>query len=349
MLKPPNTPTDFRLLLPESIWLEPEDFNRAKNISNRASHESSQWQIYLNTLALFALEKWLKERMLEQSISTSEQIIENTGRLKIGEFKVCAIATDNLLDELVELPRNVVESSELTTHFYAILEVLEEQEEVIFRGCLNYDELINYCEPINLQPQDNFYQLPLSLFDTEPNHLLFYCRFLEPTSISLPVGTTQMTTAEPVEYVRESTTKLSQWLQDVFDETWQTIDFLINPEANLEYGLRNDADEELKRAKLIDLGMQLGKQSVALLVKIKEETNEKLAVSVQLHPDGEARHLPPNLKLILLSKAGKVLQEVQSRTQDNYIQLKPFKGEKGKRFQIQVSLASLSITENFEL
>ncbi|HEY9768670.1 MAG TPA: DUF1822 family protein [Coleofasciculaceae cyanobacterium] len=348
MLKSLNTPTDFRLLLPESIWLEPEDFDRAKKISNRVNYESSQWQIYLDTLALFALEKWFKERMPEQSISASERMIVNTGRLNIGEFKVCAIATDHLLDEQVMLPRNIIESPELTAHFYVILEVSEEQEEVIFRGCLNYDQLINYREGVNLQPQDNFYQLPLSLFDTEPNHLLFYCRFLEPASISLPVDAVQTTTVAPKEYIQKSTTKLSQWLQNAFDETWQTIDSLINLEANLEYGLRN-ADEEVKRAKLINLGMQLGERNVALLVKIEEKPNEKLAVSVQLHPHGEVRHLPPNLKLILLSKAGKILQKVQSRTQDNYIQLKSFKGEQGKRFQIQVSLGSFSITENFEL
>ena len=349
MLESPNTSTDFRLLLPETIWLESEDFDRAKNIIQRVSSESNQWQTYLNTLALFALEKWLKERMPEQSISTSDRIIENTGRLDLGKFKISAIATDNLLDELVELPRNTLESPELATHFYALLEVLEESEEVIFRGCLNYNQLSDYCDRQNLQPQDSFYQLPPSLFDTEPNHLLFSCRCLEPSSISLPVAATQMTTAAPKEDLRASTTKLSQWLQDVFDETWQTIDLLINPEANLAYGLRNNADEEVKRAKLLDLGMQLGNQNVALLVKIKEEANGKLAVSVQLHPGGGARSLPPNLKLILLSKAGKVLQEVQSRTRDNYIQLKSFKGEKGKRFQIQVSLESLSITENFEL
>ena len=84
-------------------------------------------------------------------------------------------------------------------------------------------------------------------------------------------------------------------------------------------------------------------------MNIKGGTEGKLAILIQLHPGGGARCLPPNLKLILLSKAGKILQEVQSRTQDNYIQLKPFKGEEGKRFQIQVSLGSLSITENFEL
>ncbi|MEA5626522.1 DUF1822 family protein [Nostoc sp. UHCC 0251] len=347
MLTSPNNSTDFRLLLPEVIWLEPEYFDQAKNISSQSSDESSQWQNYLNTLALIALEEWLKERIPEKSISKQSQLIENTCSLNVGDFKFCIIATENLLHELVYLPKNIVEDPELATHFYVVLEVLEEQEEVIVRGCLRYDQLVNYQNQVSLQPQDNYYKLPLSLFDTEPNHLLFYCRFLEPTSIPLPVA--EMTTAaKPLEYMQKSTIKLSQWLQDIFDETWQTVDSLINPEANLVYSIRN-VDEGAKRAKLLDLGMQLGNQNVALLVKIKEEPEEKLAILIQLHPGGGARCLPPNLKLILLSKAGKILQEVQSRNQDNYIQLKPFKGEQGKRFKIQVSLGSVSITENFEL
>ena len=343
----PNTLSDFRLLSNEFIWLEPEDFERAVNISQKTNRESNQWQVYLNALALFALEKWFKERMPEQSIDVSEEITQNAGILNLGGFRVCVIATDNLLDELVKLPV-VVESPELISHFYTIVEVLEEQEEAIFRGCLNNDRLVDYRDLLNLQPGDNFYQLPLSLFDTEPNHLLSYCRFLEPTSISLPVEVTKMTTATSKEYIQKSTTRLSEWLQNVYDETWQTVDSLLQPQVNLEYGLRN-FDEEVKRAKLIDLGIQLKDLNVALLVKIKENLNSKLAVCVQLHPSAEARYLPPNLKLIMLSKSGKVLQKVQSRVQDNYIQLKSFKGEKGKQFKIKVSIESFSVTEHFEL
>lgn len=344
MLELHNNLINFRTLTPESIWLESEDFDRAENNSIQAN-ESEQWQFYLNTLGLSALEKWLKERMPGQSISAREEMIENTVRLEVGDFKICAIVTDNLLDELVQLPKNVLESPELATHFYLILEVLEEEEEVIFRGCLDRDRLSSYHQRV-IPLEDDFYHLPLSLFDAEPNHLLFYCRFLEPASISLPIKTVQ-TTTETIEYVRENATKLSQWLQNVFDETWLTVESLISPGANLEYGLRN-ADKELKRAKLIDLGMQLGEQNIILLMKIKED-NEKLAVSVQLHPARGENYLPPNLKLILLSKAEKTLQEVESRTRDNCILLKSFKGEKGKRFKIRVSLGDLSVTENFEL
>jgi hypothetical protein len=104
-----------------------------------------------------------------------------------------------------------------------------------------------------------------------------------------------------------------------------------------------------KRAKLIDLGIQLGNQAVAMLVNITAETDEKKGVLVQLHPTGGERFLPTDIKLTLLSKAGKKLQEVVSRNQDNYIQLKPFRGEAGKCFSIQVSLENVSVKENFEL
>ena len=53
--------------------------------------------------------------------------------------------------------------------------------------------------------------------------------------------------------------------------------------------------------------------------------------------------------LTLLSQAGKKLQEVGSRTQDNYIQLKSFKGRSGIPFSIVVSLGDTCLCENFEL
>jgi hypothetical protein len=149
-------------------------------------------------------------------------------------------------------------------------------------------------------------------------------------------------------YLEETRTKLSQWLQGVFDSSWLGLDALISPEANLALSTRK-AQLGMNRGKLIDLGMQLGNQTVALLVAIAEEPQEKLAISIQLHPTGGERYLPPLLKLTLLSKVGKTLQEVTSRVQDNYIQLKPFKGEPGKHFSIEVSIGNVSLREDFEL
>lgn len=342
--------TNLRLFLPKVIELEPEHFELSREISNRVSDEATRWQSYLNVLALFGFEAWIRERIPDKSVNRDTKEIESVCYLKVGEFKLCLIATEHLLDEVVNVPQDAIEQAEKAAHFYVMLEVLEEEEEVIIRGILRYDQLINYRSRVNLKPlQDGYYQLPLSEFDAEPNHLLFYCRKLEPTSIPLPITSAETKASEKLlGYLQETRIKLSQWLQGAFDESWQAIDAIISPEANLALSTRN-VESGAKRGKLIDLGMQLGSETVALLVTIVQEAEEKLGISIQLHPTAGERYLPPHLKLTLLSKAGKTLQEVQSRSHDNYIQLKPFKGEQGKRFSIEVSLSDVSIREDFEL
>lgn len=341
-------PTDFRILLPEVILLKPEHFEQARETRSQVRSEAYQWQTYLNALALQSFEEWLKERIPNQPISRDENIIEAGSPLEVGEFKFWVIATEHLLDEVVNVPQDGIDNPEKAANFYVLVEVLEEQEEVVIRGFMRYDQLVNYRSQVNLKLlKDGYYQLPLSEFDTEPNHLLFYCRFLEPTAIPLKVSAETKTEEMLVGHQKRIITKLSQWLQGVFEEGWQAIDTLINPEANLALRIRS-VEEGVKRCKLIDLGMQLGNQTVALLVNITE-TEEKLGILIQLHPTGGKRYLPPNLKLTLLSNPGKILQQVQARGQDNYIQLKPFKGEAGKCFSIEVSLLDISARQDFEL
>ncbi|MBW4635176.1 MAG: DUF1822 family protein [Iphinoe sp. HA4291-MV1] len=348
MANSPVHSTDIRLLLSEVIWLEPEDFDQARNNSTLVTGEVKQWQTYLNTLAILGCEKWLSTRIPGKVIHRDMNVDEDICHLKIGEFKFCPIAIEHLLDEVVNIPRDAIDKSEFAAHFYVVVEVLEEEEQVILRGFLRYDELVNYRSQFNLHLRDGYYQLPLSLFDAEFNHLLFYHHFSEPSAIPLPVASTQSSTLLQT-YLHNTRIKLSQWLEGVFEEGWQTVDTLINPEANLALSTRI-TQKGPKKAKLIDLGIQLNHQTVALLVNITEETDHKLSILIQLHPTGGERYLPPSLKLTLLSKAGKTLQQVISRAQDNYIQLKPFKGESGKRFSVELSLEEdLKVKEDFEL
>jgi hypothetical protein len=361
MVSSPVNSTYFGLLPPEIIWLEPEHFARAIEITDSVNSEEHKWQTYLNALALIGFEEWLRERIPEKKVNRDTNLIESICYLKVSEFKLCLIATEHLLDEVVKVPQDTLEEPEFAAHFYVVIEVLEEQEQIIVRSVGCYDQLVNYLRRSNLQLlRDSFYQLPLSLFDAEPNDLLVYCRKLVPAAIPLPIASTNTQVAiasitpstppapELPGYLKKTRIKLSQWLQGSFDSGWLGLDALISPEANLAWSTRN-AQLGVKRGKLIDLGMQLGSQTVAMLVAITEEPQEKLAISIQLHPTGGERYLPPSLKLTLLSKAGKTLQEVTSRVQDNYIRLKPFKGEPGKCFSIEVSIGNVNLREDFEL
>lgn len=146
---------------------------------------------------------------------------------------------------------------------------------------------------------------------------------------------------------------LSQWFKHLFETSWQSLDTLLATEHyNLALSLRSASplgDAGVRRAKLIDLRLQLASQSVVLLVAIAPEADEKVAILVQLHPTGKQTYLPPEIKLALVTETGETLQEVQSRSQDNYIQLRRFRCQPGECFNIEVAVGDARVTESFTI
>ncbi|HEY9671789.1 MAG TPA: DUF1822 family protein [Waterburya sp.] len=160
-----------------------------------------------------------------------------------------------------------------------------------------------------------------------------------------------------LEYLRQSEqpeplriqVNLSQWFENLFETDWQPLEALFGTQ-NLAFSFRSDSqfnEATIKRAKLLNLGVQLGSQSVAILVAITPEVEQKVSILVQAHPVAGETFLPPNIKLSLLSISGETLQDVQSRSQDNYIQLKRFRGLPGESFNIRIAFGNVTITETF--
>lgn len=149
---------------------------------------------------------------------------------------------------------------------------------------------------------------------------------------------------------------LSQWLQNVFDSSWQTVESLLNPALAFGFRKANDSnatdseypDPHVRRAKLIDLGMQLAGNSIALVVELKPESERKTSILLQVHPTGNQIFLPPLLQMIVLDETQAVFLEAKARRADNYIQLQ-FSGTTGERFSVKLALGEVSITENFTI
>lgn len=145
---------------------------------------------------------------------------------------------------------------------------------------------------------------------------------------------------------------LSLWYKHIFKEGWRSVDDFLNLTDTRAFQFRSDFalnEVYVKGAKLIDLGIQLESKSVALLIGLSPQIDNKVGIRVQLYPAYEETYLPASMKLTLLSESGKTLQSVESRSFDNYIQLKRFKLPLGKLFSIQVALKDVTIKENFVL
>ncbi len=136
---------------------------------------------------------------------------------------------------------------------------------------------------------------------------------------------------------------LSQWLQNIFEAGWESVEEILAPKAPL---LAFRYRSGVIRGKLVDLGIQLPGQSVALVVTLTPKTSVEIQLRVQVHSTGEQAYLPDNLTVKVLDRDGAAVMEAHAKTANTYITL-DFSAELGERFSLRLELGNMSFTENF--
>lgn len=147
--------------------------------------------------------------------------------------------------------------------------------------------------------------------------------------------------------VKTSVTNLRQWLEGAIETGWQRLEELINS-SQREPGYRFRGPVTIERGRAIDLGMELDRQSVALvaIVSPETETDTEIYIRLQVRPMGEETYLPPGLKLIVIDESGEEAISTESRELDNAIQLN-FSAEFGEQFSAVVALGDVRVTQEF--
>ncbi|MEG4108243.1 DUF1822 family protein [Microcoleus sp. S13_C5] len=169
-----------------------------------------------------------------------------------------------------------------------------------------------------------------------------------PDLLGFPVLDVRLETVSEVALIPHSI-KLSQWFQNVIEPGWQTVEEILGTQPSFCFRSAVDRDlvEEVRCAKVIDLGIRVASHLLALLVGVTPESNEKFDISLQVYPAIGQTYLPPNLQLILLDESNEVLFQVKSRQTDNLIQIPSISGSTGDCFSVKVALENTTITENF--
>jgi hypothetical protein len=141
---------------------------------------------------------------------------------------------------------------------------------------------------------------------------------------------------------------LSQWFQSAFTAGWQAVEAVFSP-ADPAFAFRTAPETtqdqtvtRISRAKPIELGLQ----SVVLLIELTREPEQATQILLQVHPTGDRRYLPPDLQLMILDETGMTFLSAQSRSTDNYLQLQ-FSGQPGEQFSVQLTLDTARTTEDF--
>jgi Protein of unknown function (DUF1822) len=179
--------------LPEAFAeLDSAEMQQAVQESENLRNPQHQWKRYLNQAARIGFQKWIKARSSELTVNLLEHnqsidpIFDTTCPLFVGGFKVSLI-TSSLDENFIDLPRVVIDAPRLAAHFYVC--TLIEESFVGFRGFIRHDQLMEHCRAEELNPNQNWiYEVPVGWFDSDLDHLILFCRCLNPAAIALPVS-----------------------------------------------------------------------------------------------------------------------------------------------------------------
>ena len=279
-------------------------------------------QVYLNTLSVFAVDCYLRQLEIETdwAASCSHDVVYQI-LMDVADLEIPHAGTLECRPVLPDV-------------------------DVVFIPPEVWSERICY---VAVQLDDSLQEATLLGFTTTvPENGEVAIAQLQPIA-QLPAYIQQLQLAKP-----SQVQVLSQWFENRFENGWQSLEALLAtsyPTLALRHAHISQLHENsVKGVKLLDLGLQLENQSLALLIAIVPESDRQFSTFViQLHPTGRQNCLPSNIQLVLLNKSGETLQSAQSRHQDNYIQLRRFRGESAECFTIQVTCGAIVVTEKFTI
>lgn len=152
--------------------------------------------------------------------------------------------------------------------------------------------------------------------------------------------------------------QLDRWLdglEDTIETGWRSFQSLfLTPELAFRSISNITRSDVIQRCKVIDLGIQLAGNQIALIIELSPtENKERTQIRLRICPVddlwpafGNRAYLLPNIQLIILDESEQIFLEAQSRTSDSLIQLE-FTGTIGEKFGVVVKLENAQVMEQF--
>lgn len=149
--------------------------------------------------------------------------------------------------------------------------------------------------------------------------------------------------------------KLSDWLHNAFNVGWETVERLFASSQNelamnfrkapsVQNAMSKIPEDGVKRGKRLDL--KWGGEQLALLIGVKSINSTEVDITIEVYPTGEQIHLPVSLQLMVLDETGGVVMQATTTRGTESMELK-FNAESGEKFGVKVALGDVSITEEF--
>lgn len=273
-------------------------------------------QVYLNTLAVYAVNNYLQWLNLETALYQSDSwnwsirtffdvadlMLPNIGKIE------CRALLPN--DDAVVLPQEVTQER----IGYVVVRLTQQLDFVEILGFVAARAIIGHGEVIEI-------------------HRL--------QSIEALIDTIHR---------RKSLVNLCQWLEGIFNRDWQSPELVLagnfrgNNQKNTATATLRDKGSiinSISRAKVINVGKQ-----IVLLMELTPTNSTIFDIRLRIYPAENTVHLPQNLQLTVFDESGNACMATQAETADDWMQLE-FSCQHEEKFSVELKLGETTIIEEF--
>lgn len=312
-------------LLTFTVPLPVDAHQQAERLRLQQSNLRKKKQVYLNTLAVYAVNAYLKAMGIQTDLNSSySQDLTWIALFEVADLMIQGYGRVDC--------RPVLPGEDLV---HILPETWDDQIGVI---AVRLDEELRQATLIGFLPAALEVDVPLRGFNPLSD-LLIHLEMLRQQEHAAQLILNQ---------IAQRVTDLNAWVEGVWEAGWQSIQNLRQP--HLKYAFRNtvsSSTEQFAAGKLFNLSMQVTNHPLLLLVGVTPVENDKKRVLVRLCSASQEHPLAANLSIELISQSGQILNCVREQVETDYLQLLPFKVQSGNRFAIQITYGESSITETF--
>jgi hypothetical protein len=185
--------------------------------------------------------------------------------------------------------------------------------------------------------------------------------FLKPSAIGNPLEPMSLDRLSDLEVLIETIDRcrnkvnLRQWFDEIFQAEWQPLELLLATHSRaLRSTLSNIPEVNQHRGKLIHWQIAGETQIAILAIKLKQTSSEIVDISLAVYPLSLAPdrvniptdNLTPKLQLTVLDELGNVCMSAQTQDTDQWIKLE-FSCQRQETFTVQLNWGETIITERF--
>lgn len=298
-----------------TIYLGGEAHKTAKKFAVQQSSVETAKQIYLNTLAVYAIHDYLKLLNIETDLQSSHS------------WNPFVRAFSTISDLMIPDAGRVICCPILPDATTLTLASKVEEDQIGYVG-VQFGQQLDKVQLIGF----------ISNLDIPDGTQLIPVEQLRPLEDLIDrIYDSWETNSETIECFR-------QWLEGNYGRGWQEEQQVLTTQWKAGNRNRNSDSTGISRAKLI----QLDDHVVALLITVILKTENEFTIQLRLYPAGSSVFLPIGTQLTILDEEQNPIPKLdrQLETEDNSMTLE-LGGEAGDRFSVRISIGENSVTENF--